>query len=542
MNPSLPGGSSLSGIRDLHLAPSSRTNDSLFVPLLQEATTWEGTLRLHLQSHPIPWTFALPPRRQQRQDHENGEGTAVFPTSLNLSDAVLEELLQLLRELPHQGRSLILLLEQTFILEASQLHRILQAAAPSLIRVETNHPRILKWLSSSSSDGSAAHLLEALVMEISNDADLQMQQIHGLITLLQDSSFLYLHGLHLHLPSGGGNQGTSKTTLSTTENEMLALFCLAMRRRKSLRALKLSGDLERISHLLLALQEPSLDALEIESLEGKVLIRDETSDEKEMLHQIHLSTVSLVSMSKTITNIPHVHVRLKEFAVHSSIVTSGSRVWKELQSSSILTHLAIQAGLTTQNVDQLLMRLRFLVPCLQELDLEGNDMDSLDFGGIFSSCDNGTLFHSLERLYMGWNLFPYMTQTESIVHLLKICPRLDVGQRNVLSCGIFSEGARWERINDEQTNSTMIPPPLFTSWAQHSPKTLALSDWNNHGRYMILQTQEKKNNDASSLAPCPAGVWPYAIEKVTRKFSERSHRQATLIYQFLRSGAIPLSS
>jgi hypothetical protein len=202
-----------------------------------------------------------------------------------------------------------------------------------------------------------------------------------------------------------------------------------------------------------------------------------------------------------------------------------------------MTHLTLQAGLTTTLVDQLIMCLSRSAPNLQELDLEGNDMESLDLTGFFGN--SATELQYLERLYLGWNLFPYMAHLESIETLLQLCPRLDVGQRAIASCGLFTEVSLWDDGNCQQ--NTALPPMLFTSWAQNSPQTLAWKDWNQNGRYMILRHNSVTSNFSVSSRHCPSGLWPLALEQVIRKFHERLPRQATVLYQFLRSGAIPLS-
>jgi hypothetical protein len=102
-------------------------------------------------------------------------------TGMDLSEVVLNELLTLLRHLAYQQdhhRPLTLILAHNFIPDSTKLHRILEAAAPSLVQMETNHPHILKWL-------TQAHLLQTLAMELSNTHTMRRQQLEGLMTLMR---------------------------------------------------------------------------------------------------------------------------------------------------------------------------------------------------------------------------------------------------------------------------------------------------------------------------------------------------------------------
>jgi hypothetical protein len=121
-----------------------------------------------------------------------------------------------------------------------------------------------------------------------------------------------------------------------------------------------------------------------------------------------------------------------------------------------------------------------------------------------------------------------MSEMESVERLLKRCPRVDVGNHAIPTCGSSSWMMDDDDDDDEPKKSRL--PTLFTSWAHGTPSALAWKDWNQHGRYMILTTTVQS----------PAGLWPFVLEEVNRRFQNRLPRQATLIYQFLQSRATPV--
>jgi hypothetical protein len=434
---------------------------------------------------------------------------------MDLSEVVLNELLTLLRHLAYQQdhhRPLTLILAHNFIPDSTKLHRILEAAAPSLVQMETNHPHILKWL-------TQAHLLQTLAMELSNTHTMRRQQLEGLMTLMRDSSFSCLSKLHLHIPAttttAEGRPSCSSTATTRIQGEssqgmdddLLSSFSWSVSRNQSIRSLKLSGDLESILRIVHQWDDPGLDQLEIESNETRAVVTavgiKATEAKDDGTIEICLNT--LLALWNAISTIPHVRIQLRQLTI-SSTVPSSSDIWRDLPPAPQMTHLTLQAGLTTTLVDQLIMCLSRSAPNLQELDLEGNDMESLDLTGFFGN--SATELQYLERLYLGWNLFPYMAHLESIETLLQLCPRLDVGQRAIASCGLFAEVSLWDDGNCQQ--NTALPPMLFTSWAQNSPQTLAWKDWNQNGRYMILRHNSVTSNFSVSSRHCPSGLWPLA--------------------------------
>ena len=456
-----------------------------------------------------------------------------------------------------------------------------------MVRMETNHCHILKWL-------SQAHRLQTLVMELdhgnNHDNTIRQQQLQGLIALMRDTSFSHLQGLHLHMPSSvtqhhqssspgtmstTSHPGTTTTTMTTNRSEdgellpLLSALSVCMARKNSLRSIKLSGDLKSILVIVQGWEDdpPGLDQLDIESNDTRMEVVATISTEEHIkipaeaspsatCYTVHVPWTTVMSVWKAVSTIPQVRIRLQQL-----FLPSWSRsldILRDVSPAPRMTHLTLQAGFTTTHVDHLMTHLGRLTPNLQELDLEGNDMESFDLPGFFSSlrnsCTSATtrvpppqgLSH-LERIYLGWNLFPYMAHLESIEKLLEVCPRLDVGQRAITSCcGIFSSSSEVSlsdangHNNDRHDNDPRLT--LFTSWALCSPRALAWKDWNQNGRYMILSRNSTTNHDSHDAGRNhdypPSGLWPRVLEHVTRKFHDRPQRQVTLLYQFLRSGAI----
>ncbi len=510
--------SSASTTRALHLAPSRLSNDTFFIPLIRDASTWGGDLCLHLQPYPIPWIFVV----TEEEENEEDSTTSNVPTSLDISEPVLQELLSLFQNLQRQGRKLHLILEKDFIQDSSILQRLLAGLAPLLIRIETNHSLLFHLLPNMTT--SCPHLT-TLIMDLSTS--LCRQTLTALITLLQDPH-CRLKGLHLH--NSIGFRGLEQLV---SMKELFAELRDCILQSRSIESLKLSGRLDYVTSALTLsdwLSEAmtnfsiSLRKLELESNNAQlhVVTNSETNFLYKSNNHVQISSKALLNFFKLIasSSITHLTIRMKSIEFHA---TSGyyfsSPSWSCLTGivvASSLTHLTLQAGLTTPMVDNLLVELQHATPNLQELDLEGNDMESLQLPVFLQ--DQKNRFHYLERLLLGSNLFVYSTQMEWVEELLQACPRLDVGHRGGMpSCGIFDAN------ENEWTGQRRT---LFTSWAHGTSRALALKDWNRYGRYLILES-------------CFGGLWPFVLEQVTRQLHQLPIREATLLYWFLQSGAIP---
>lgn len=608
--------SSTSSSRPLHLAPSSRTNDSFFIPLIQDASTWDGNICLHLQPYPIPWIFVVPKEKSYQEEnndnnHEEQEEQIMnvdqvihqsqpLPTSLSMSEAVLQELLHLFEDLKEQDRKIHLILEQNFLQDQSKLRRLLQGVAPLLYRVETNHPYILEYLLSKPLTTTTTTMakmcprLQTLVMEIvhSKDSQLQQQQLHELTTFLQHPA-CRIRGLHLHMAYGQFFNNEDKGIASYTvlgqhnkdamDQDFLSLG-QSIRQSPCLKALKLSGRLLQDGPLTLLLSSPTtfvsrLQKFEVESTYAKILVtEDPNSSSLAYQHNsliIPYSTLESIltegigdssSYSPFKSNMTHFILRVQQFTMEnpkrimellsdfssslsSSFSSSLSRAGNPLFSS--LSYLTIQAALTTPMVDFLLRYLHLIAPSIQELDLEGNDMTSLDLPFLTEHprARVQSSLRYLERLYLGSNLFSYTNQMTRVERLLQACPRLDVGHSAMPSCGIFMEDHDIENENDNDdwmtggtSASSRRPLTLFTSWAHGSPQALVWKDWNQHGRYLILEDDSDSSMMMATPSRTPDGLWPLVLEHVTSQFRQRPQRQATLLFQVLQSRAIPIQS
>ena len=438
---SLPLPSSLSRLlsgrpRDLHVrrltprrtattTPSMMIDDesAFLVPLLQAAATeWQGPLRLHLEQHPMERDVA----------------------TLNLSPILLNALLQLLKCVDVQKRPLTIILERHFLPDSTQLNRILQAAAPSLVRMESNLSHSVEWL-------SRAHRLQTLVMELDNGSNhipMRQQQLQGLIALMKDSSFSHLQGLHLDMPSSviddRGIYHGATTTNKMEDGELLPLFSslsVCMARKQSLRSIKLSGDMRAILVIVQGWEEdpPGLDTLEICSFDTIVMVVASTTTDEEMkkfaaevasvpTHShdtVHVRLTTVLSMWKAVSTIPQVEISLLRLSLLSSPI-AFSDILLNVSPAPRMTHLSLHMGLTTKEVDHLMTHMGRLTPNLQELDLEGNDIDTWEMTSFFSSLKNSgttattsspsTLVPShLERIYTGHNyLHPHSAHLESM--------------------------------------------------------------------------------------------------------------------------------
>jgi hypothetical protein len=394
---------------------------AFLVPLLQAAATeWQGPLRLHLEQHPMERDVA----------------------TLNLSPILLNALLQLLKCVDVQKRPLTIILERHFLPDSTQLNRILQAAAPSLVRMESNLSHSVEWL-------SRAHRLQTLVMELDNGSNhipMRQQQLQGLIALMKDSSFSHLQGLHLDMPSSviddRGIYHGATTTNKMEDGELLPLFSslsVCMARKQSLRSIKLSGDLRAILVIVQGWEEdpPGLDNLEISSYDTVMVVASITTDEEikkfaaevasvPTYHDtVHVPLTTVLSMWKAVSTIPQVAICLLELSLLSSPLPFSDFLLN-LSPAPMMTHLSLQMRLTTKDVDHLMTQLGRLTPNLQELDLEGNEMETLEMTSFFSSLRNSgttattpspsTLVPShLERIYTGHNyLHPHSAHLESM--------------------------------------------------------------------------------------------------------------------------------
>lgn len=542
MSPTLAANNSSFGCRSLHLAPSSRTNDSFFIPLIQEAgATWEGNICLHLQPHPIPWIFVVPrdvdEEESEQNDHDEESSLPTFPASLAMSEDVLQELLYLFRQLQQQGRRLHVILEREFLRNMSMLQRLLEGAAPLLIRLETNHPRILDLLPL-----STCPCLKTLVLELAhpgNQVGRQFfpQQVTVLSTFLADPDCPF-RGLHLHM----AYPESRHSSIRLLEDPSLATETLfsglsqSILLNTSLESLKLSGRLDYGAIALLSSDDTSLSRirkLELESNQTRILVTDDPNScavhSKDLILSHAVVARMLVGVSHRIT---HFTVRVKQL-----IVENPAQLLEMSTVAACLTHLTIQAGLTTSMVDHLMLHLPRITPNLKELDLEGNDMDSLDLPRFFRDSTAGRSWRCLERLYLGSNLFGYNSHMDAVERLLRVCPRLDVGHRAMPTCNTF-------HLDDDDElcsiGSNAIANPsrqrrlaLFTSWAHGNPRALVWKDWNQHGRYMILDDY----NDDHGIAVVE-GLWPLVLEQITIRFRQRPERQATLLFGFVRCLAI----
>lgn len=547
------------------------------ISLIREAaSTWQGNLCLHLQPHPIPWIFVVPPPTAAievgQEGEEADEDEAQLTSSMTIvSQDVLEELLDLFKKLKQQGRKVHLILQQNF-LPHDTLAVLVQAMAPILIRVETNHPEILNWLCS-------CPALQTLVMELTHpqESRQRLEEQLDLLSLLLNDPACQLRGLHLHM---GYAMTKNNRTTCTDAVIMEHLFSnlatiLYHKSQQSLESIKLSGQLNYGALNLLSCAADRDDGgggsspatrlrkLEVESNHARLIVTD-GDDPNSCIVDCSSETEDIILSSRTLlsgilfaaegphdsrcgglySQITHFTLRVRQLL----LLVDQSPPNHTFTTVPSLTHLTLQAGLTTPMVDRLLLELPRIAPNLQELDLEGNDMESLDLPQFLTmnSASYSLSERSWERLYLGSNLFSYSSQMKAIERLLQACPRLDVGHRGMPSCGIFMDDDDgvdndfWMTTTEGGSGQRCRrPPSLFTSWAHGTPVALAWKDWNQHGRYMILMDQHHQRDNVGG-GGIAEGLWPLALEQITIRFEQRPERQATLFYQFLRSGVIPL--